>query len=117
MADFKLRIIFLTQLDFALTQRRCGVQRPSHDSRLGVAGQWLRYGQSKLANILYAAELARRYPNVTTLSVHPGVIATGLVGNLPPLNKGLVYLTNLGRVLRRTVHGISFGQLPRKRVR
>ncbi|KAK9489281.1 hypothetical protein V1508DRAFT_401004 [Lipomyces doorenjongii] len=58
----------------------------------------LRYGQCKLANILYACDLARRYPNITTVSVHRGVIATGLVGKLSPLNKRLVYLTNLGRV-------------------
>ncbi|KAJ6603647.1 hypothetical protein B0H10DRAFT_1957794 [Mycena sp. CBHHK59/15] len=36
------------------------------------------YGQSKLANLLYAAELARRYPQITSLSVHPGVVQTGL---------------------------------------
>lgn len=40
------------------------------------------YGQSKLANILHAKELARRLKeegaNVTVNSVHPGVIATNL---------------------------------------
>ncbi|KAK9351817.1 hypothetical protein V1523DRAFT_441596 [Lipomyces doorenjongii] len=41
----------------------------------GLAGQWLRYGQCKLANILYACELARRYPNITTVSVHPSLWA------------------------------------------
>ncbi|KAK4695961.1 hypothetical protein P7C71_g1867, partial [Lecanoromycetidae sp. Uapishka_2] len=29
-------------------------------------------------HILYASELARRYPNITPTSVHPGVINTGL---------------------------------------
>ena len=38
------------------------------------------YNQSKLANILHAKELARRYefPNVRTCSVHPGVSLTEL---------------------------------------
>jgi NAD(P)-dependent dehydrogenase (short-subunit alcohol dehydrogenase family) len=40
--------------------------------------KWLRYGQSKLANLLYAQELARRYPSITSVSVHPGFIKTGL---------------------------------------
>ncbi|KAL1960494.1 hypothetical protein VTO42DRAFT_7793 [Malbranchea cinnamomea] len=39
---------------------------------------WTCYGVSKAANILFAAELARRYPEITAVSVHPGVIFTGL---------------------------------------
>ncbi|RDW63741.1 hypothetical protein BP6252_11286 [Coleophoma cylindrospora] len=35
-----------------------------------------RYGYSKLANILYTKELARRYPRVTFVAVHPGVVDT-----------------------------------------
>ncbi|KAK0611847.1 hypothetical protein B0T14DRAFT_571704 [Immersiella caudata] len=37
-----------------------------------------RYGQSKTANILFAAEMARRYPQITTVAVHPGAVATNL---------------------------------------
>ncbi|KAL8851788.1 MAG: hypothetical protein Q9221_003302 [Calogaya cf. arnoldii] len=37
-----------------------------------------RYGQSKTANILFASELARRYPSITCVSCHPGVIETKL---------------------------------------
>ncbi|KAF2167255.1 hypothetical protein M409DRAFT_22682 [Zasmidium cellare ATCC 36951] len=37
-----------------------------------------RYGQSKLANILYARELAKRHPRVTSVSVHPGIVKTDL---------------------------------------
>ena len=37
-----------------------------------------RYGQAKLANILHARELARRYPSITATSLHPGVIITDL---------------------------------------
>ncbi|TLS21269.1 uncharacterized protein PpBr36_10532 [Pyricularia pennisetigena] len=33
----------------------------------------LLYGQSKLANILYARELAERCPLFTTVSIHPGI--------------------------------------------
>jgi NAD(P)-dependent dehydrogenase (short-subunit alcohol dehydrogenase family) len=70
----------------------------SSQSDLGTLGNWIRYGQSKLANILYTMELARRYPQITSVSVHPGVVETGLVGNLGLLNKTLVYVTNFGRL-------------------
>ena len=39
---------------------------------------WTCYGVSKAANIIFAAELARRYPEITSVSIHPGVILTGL---------------------------------------
>ena len=37
-----------------------------------------RYGPSKAANIIYASELGRRYPSLTSVSCHPGVINTEL---------------------------------------
>jgi len=44
-------------------------------------GGWKAYAQSKLANVLFAAELARRVPaaEVTANSLHPGVVATKLL--------------------------------------
>jgi NAD(P)-dependent dehydrogenase (short-subunit alcohol dehydrogenase family) len=41
---------------------------------------WTRYANSKLANILFARELARRYKDqgITAVSVHPGVVDTNL---------------------------------------
>ncbi|KAJ3562415.1 hypothetical protein NPX13_g8574 [Xylaria arbuscula] len=57
-------------------------------------GKLTRYGQSKLANIVYAAEVARRYPQLMCVSVHPGVVKTDLVNNLSPSEKALVYVGN-----------------------
>lgn len=34
------------------------------------------YAQSKLANVLFARELARRYPKLYSYSLHPGVVGT-----------------------------------------
>jgi daunorubicin C-13 ketoreductase len=34
------------------------------------------YGRSKSANILFAAEAARRWPEITSISFHPGVVRT-----------------------------------------
>lgn len=46
-------------------------------------GRWARYGQSKLANMLYARELAKRYPSIKTVSIHPGYIKTDLFAGVP----------------------------------
>ena len=94
-----VRIVFLTSLGFRGHPSGGIVFNDLHTTQdFGVIGHWTRYGQSKLANILYPAELARRYPKITSVSVHPGVVATGLVGNLGFLNKALVYVTNIGKV-------------------
>ncbi|CEJ62868.1 Putative Retinol dehydrogenase [Penicillium brasilianum] len=39
---------------------------------------WARYGHSKLANVLHAKELAKRYPNILAISLHPGTVKTNL---------------------------------------
>jgi NAD(P)-dependent dehydrogenase (short-subunit alcohol dehydrogenase family) len=57
-------------------------------------GSWVRYGQSKMANIVTAREVARRYPEILAVSVHPGVVETELVTKLTPVRKGFVYLAN-----------------------
>jgi NAD(P)-dependent dehydrogenase (short-subunit alcohol dehydrogenase family) len=46
--------------------------------KLSALGTWARYGASKAANILFAAELARRHPAITSVSVHPGVVKSDL---------------------------------------
>jgi WW domain-containing oxidoreductase len=48
---------------------------------------WTAYGQSKLANLLFARELSRRLPGPRQLAnaLHPGVIATNLGRNMPKL--------------------------------
>jgi NAD(P)-dependent dehydrogenase (short-subunit alcohol dehydrogenase family) len=45
-------------------------------------GTWQRYGQSKLANILFAAELSRRYPQLTSVVIHPGVVNTPMLAGM-----------------------------------
>jgi len=43
---------------------------------------WRRYGNSKLANILYTRSLAEHYPDLTCVSVHPGVIVTDIYNSV-----------------------------------
>lgn len=61
-----------------------------------VLNNWWRYGQSKLANLLYARELAKRHPAVTSVSIHPGVANTGLVTGMGRFNRWFVWLTTMG---------------------
>lgn len=51
-------------------------------------------GQSKLANILMVKEMARRYPGITSVVVHPGTVKTGLVDSLSWVDRMFVYVTN-----------------------
>lgn len=44
-------------------------------------GGWAAYAQSKLANILFARELARRESGLQSNSLHPGMVATGFAHN------------------------------------
>lgn len=52
---------------------------------------WTAYGQSKIANILFAKELSRRFAaseatrKRTANAIHPGVIATNLTRSMSPL--------------------------------
>ncbi|KAF9697178.1 hypothetical protein EKO04_005115 [Ascochyta lentis] len=40
-----------------------------------------RYGQSKLANLYFTKSLAKRYPSIKCVSLHPGVVKTGITAN------------------------------------
>lgn len=98
-----VRIVILTSVGFRGHPSSGIAFKDLHSTQdSGALGAWIRYGQSKLANILYAAEIARRYPNITATSIHPGVVGTGLVSNLSWGKKMFVYMTNLGRLTNPT---------------
>ena len=40
---------------------------------------WTAYAQSKLANLLMASEMAKRYPKITTVALHPGFVNSNLL--------------------------------------
>jgi NAD(P)-dependent dehydrogenase (short-subunit alcohol dehydrogenase family) len=65
------------------------------------------YGQSKLANILFTAELARRIAGsgVTANSLHPGAVATGLGKNNGAWARALIVL--LRPFFRTPVNGAA----------
>ncbi|XXH00481.1 hypothetical protein Hte_006827 [Hypoxylon texense] len=64
-----------------------------------ILGRWVRYGSSKLANMLYARELARRHPKLLSFSVHPGAVETGLVNDLKLADRLFVRVSMLGQMI------------------
>jgi NAD(P)-dependent dehydrogenase (short-subunit alcohol dehydrogenase family) len=72
----------------------------------------VRYAQSKLANILFAKELARRYPTITAVAVHPGVVDTELWRAMFSGWLGLGKMLNAGKkVFYTSVEGGAKNQL------
>ncbi|KAK0610182.1 hypothetical protein B0T17DRAFT_593960 [Bombardia bombarda] len=46
----------------------------------------LRYGQSKLANVYFAQQMAKHYPQILTVAAHPGTVRTDLAVALEKKN-------------------------------
>lgn len=64
---------------------------------------WTAYGQSKIANLLFAKELGRRFEGTkkTANAVHPGVIHTGLSRSMPGFQQAAMSL--VGPLFLKTV--------------
>jgi NAD(P)-dependent dehydrogenase (short-subunit alcohol dehydrogenase family) len=63
---------------------------------MGIYG---RYYQSKLANILWARQLAREYPQLTVTSVHPGLVQTQIYEESRGAPGIVRFLTRVGKRL------------------
>ncbi|KAI6914802.1 hypothetical protein KC318_g5081 [Hortaea werneckii] len=60
----------------------------------GFGARWKRYGQSKLAQVLYTSQLAQRNPTLSVIAIHSGVVCTDLVKTLGLADRLLVYATS-----------------------
>ncbi|KAA8643405.1 hypothetical protein EYZ11_010115 [Aspergillus tanneri] len=69
-----------------------------------ATGPFTRYAASKAANVLFASELARRYPELLSVSLHPGVIASELYNHTKAmgiiLNMGVNFISLVSRTVR-----------------
>lgn len=50
--------------------------------------------QSKLANLIYARDLAKRFPSITTVSIHPGIVATAMLAGQKPSSRVFMTIEN-----------------------
>ncbi|MEU0879546.1 oxidoreductase [Lentzea sp. NPDC005914] len=69
------------------------------------------YGQSKLANILFARELERRSSDITSIAAHPGVTATELTNNMANEHKSLLLRIG-GQISHLFSQSVEMGALP-----
>ena len=95
MGHFLLTQLLLDRLRESAPARVVTVASVSHYSARGIDFDAVRkptrsrgvaeYGVSKLANVLFSAELARKLTGtgVTTYSLHPGVVASDIWRSLP----------------------------------
>ncbi len=80
--------------------------------------RWRRYGQSKLSNLLFAYELARRSAagdwGISSLAAHPGYAATHLQSSGPGLGGGIVSVMNVAvmKVTNLIAQSDEMGALP-----
>ncbi|WP_330270125.1 oxidoreductase [Lentzea sp. NBC_00516] len=69
------------------------------------------YGQSKLANILFARELERRSSDVTSIAAHPGLTATDLTNNMADAHKSVILRVG-GKISHLFSQSVEMGALP-----
>ncbi|HEU4404899.1 MAG TPA: SDR family oxidoreductase [Polyangiaceae bacterium] len=83
------RVVMLSS-DLHKIAPKAGVEFDNLDGAKRYA-PWRNYGQSKLANILFAVQLSRRFAGTqrTANAVHPGVIATNLSRHMNPVLSAL----------------------------
>ena len=59
-------------------------------------GTWVRYGQTRLANILFTKELARHHPKISAVALHPGLINSELFDANERVNPWCSWMVKLG---------------------
>jgi len=104
-----VRVVFLSSIAFSVHPTGGIVfkdLKTKQDNFL-LSGSFQRYGQSKLAAILYAAELSRRYKDsgIIFLSIHPGTFNTGLIRTLGVAKRAMIWISNAGNVRNEKKHG------------
>ncbi|KIY48231.1 oxidoreductase [Fistulina hepatica ATCC 64428] len=80
-------------------------------AKLNAKNTWGRYAVSKLSNILYARELARHYPQLLSVSMHPGMIYTELYTTVSTANWFYRLAMPVSRLVFRSVPDGAKSQL------
>ncbi len=100
------RVVMLSSGAHTMAPRE-GIEFDNLSGERGYQG-WRAYGQSKMANLLFAKELARRFAGTrrTANAVHPGVIRTNLGRHMNPVAQ-LVFGTVGPLVLKSVPQGAA----------
>jgi NAD(P)-dependent dehydrogenase (short-subunit alcohol dehydrogenase family) len=78
LPDSDVRIVNVTSAGHALAPGK-GIVFDKLKSDMKDTHEMRLYGQSKLAQVFHAKELAKRYPDIISTAVHPGRVGTGLL--------------------------------------
>jgi NAD(P)-dependent dehydrogenase (short-subunit alcohol dehydrogenase family) len=101
LGGFLLTMLLLPALERAPSPRVVNVSSEGHRvgkmswDDLSLArdyGSFKGYAQSKLAQVLFTRELARRKPGITVTAVHPGAIGTGIWRGTPKIVQAVLGL-------------------------
>jgi len=85
VAQDDLRVVVLTSSTHALVADGLDLDNDVGACSTRPYTLFSQYARSKLANILFAKELAVRYPSVKTYCVHPGFVQTAVARNMHPV--------------------------------
>ncbi|KAE9365466.1 NAD(P)-binding protein [Stipitochalara longipes BDJ] len=92
------RIVSVTSLGFKSAPKEGIIFKDLKTSQesFGWSAKFILYGQSKLANVLYASHLAKLYPKLTVTSIHPGLIlGTNLTDQMGWFDRTLIRVVSL----------------------
>jgi len=85
-----VRIVNLTSTAHNLAPKG-GFQPNTVTTTMADVHSYVRYGQSKMANILFTRKLAKRYPSIKSVAVHPGRVQTPLLDPMFEKKNATVY--------------------------
>lgn len=78
-AGSDVRIVVLSSDGHKLFGSKLGIPYDACKTDMASYYSMQRYGLSKLANVYFAKEMARRYPSIKTVAVHPGGLPLGYI--------------------------------------
>ena len=81
-----VRVVVLSSVGHRTFPPKGGIDFDSLKTTGGAYGPLALYGQSKLANILFVKGMARRYPQIKSVAVHPGTVASDIWGKAEGVN-------------------------------
>ncbi|KAH7407822.1 hypothetical protein BKA64DRAFT_667470 [Cadophora sp. MPI-SDFR-AT-0126] len=92
--DADVRIVILSSRSWIITQKGGILFEKLTTKQDGWWEKNFTYQQSKLANLIYARELAKRFPSITTVSLHPGIVATAMLAGQKPSSTAFMTIEN-----------------------
>lgn len=109
-ADADVRVISLASHGHLWAQKG-GCRLETVKTTADELGAYGRYYQSKLANVLWARQLAKEYPQLTVASIHPGVVNSQLMERATETPLIVQMLVKAGRIFISTVEQGARNQL------